>query len=307
MEWSNDIVISFIKDVEKLAMLWDSQNPFYKITRKKNDAWSELARTYNSTPEEVKKKWKSLQDSQQLLGEGDDEILGDGEDEERNDKTLKEATSKETGSKCDEEKSEMPLSTTTTKSTLKRPLFSKSSCAKRPKEDPRIDEVYSILKSTASERPVTRDDNDVFGEYVAKTLRTLDSHSRIVAKHYINQNLFDAEMGRFRQPLLHMQSQFQPQYSSSASAHSSTTVTPFPSPSLSLGNPNQNSQQQFSTNQSLPASNHQITPTPMQTAPLQHAEQVSAMSMGSTVHESNDRHTEESAAPSLLTFFTNFQ
>ncbi|XP_017772580.1 PREDICTED: uncharacterized protein LOC108559743 [Nicrophorus vespilloides] len=43
-----------------------------------------------------------------------------------------------------------------------------------------------------------RDEYVVFGEYVTKKLQKLDSHSRVIAQHNINQVLFEAELGRYK-------------------------------------------------------------------------------------------------------------
>lgn len=110
---------------------------------------------------------------------------------------------------------------------LKRALPPKSSISKRPKEDPRVEEVYNILKTTVAENKNERDEHDVFGEYVARTLRTLDSPSKVLAKHYINQVLFEAEMRRLQQPPY---AQLPPHHQS---AYSSATTTPLPSSSNS--------------------------------------------------------------------------
>jgi len=39
MEWPNDKVLLLIHEIESLPILWDSSDPYYKISRKKNETW----------------------------------------------------------------------------------------------------------------------------------------------------------------------------------------------------------------------------------------------------------------------------
>ncbi|XP_071628638.1 uncharacterized protein [Temnothorax longispinosus] len=63
MEWPNDKVLLFISEIESLPILWDSSDPYYKISRKKNETWENLANKFLTTVLDVKKKWLSLQAS----------------------------------------------------------------------------------------------------------------------------------------------------------------------------------------------------------------------------------------------------
>lgn len=64
-------------------------------------------------------------------------------------------------------------------------------------EDDKPSEMY-ILKATVAEKESQRDENETYGEYVALTLKKLDNYSRIMAKHYINEILIEAELGKYK-------------------------------------------------------------------------------------------------------------
>lgn len=51
----------------------------------------------------------------------------------------------------------------------------------------------------AKNRMMSRDEFDVYGQYVGTELRALnDEHSVIMAKYYINNILLDARLGKYR-------------------------------------------------------------------------------------------------------------
>lgn len=54
------------------------------------------------------------------------------------------------------------------------------------------------LNNSESSTPNQRDEYSVFGEYVGMTIRQLNNDTaKIVVKHYINNLLFEAEMGKY--------------------------------------------------------------------------------------------------------------
>ncbi|XP_060809362.1 transcription factor Adf-1-like [Amyelois transitella] len=66
-----------------------------------------------------------------------------------------------------------------------------------PNED-RLEEAYEVLHA-AKNRMMSRDEFDVYGQYVGTELRALnDEHSVIMAKYYINNILLDARLGKYR-------------------------------------------------------------------------------------------------------------
>jgi hypothetical protein len=66
MEWPNDKALLFINEIKNLPVLWDSSDPYYKISRKKNETWENLANKFGTTIVDVKKKWLSLQVCKQI-------------------------------------------------------------------------------------------------------------------------------------------------------------------------------------------------------------------------------------------------
>jgi len=68
---------------------------------------------------------------------------------------------------------------------------------KKINEENKPSEMY-ILKATVAEKESQQDENETYGEYVALTLKKLDNYSRIMAKHYINEILIEAELGKYK-------------------------------------------------------------------------------------------------------------
>lgn len=76
-----------------------------------------------------------------------------------------------------------------------------SSSKKKKINEDKPGEMY-ILKNTVAEKEFQRDENEIYGEYVALTLKKLDNYSRIMAKHYINEILIEAELGKYKDSIL---------------------------------------------------------------------------------------------------------
>ena len=60
MEWTNDKIINFIKEIEIRPVLWDSSHVDYKRRNKKHDANQELAEKLHCDTTEVLRKWKII-------------------------------------------------------------------------------------------------------------------------------------------------------------------------------------------------------------------------------------------------------
>lgn len=62
----------------------------------------------------------------------------------------------------------------------------------------RLEEAYEVMH-VAKNRLMSRDEFDVYGQYIGTELRALkDEHSVIMAKYYINNILIDARLGKYR-------------------------------------------------------------------------------------------------------------
>lgn len=61
------------------------------------------------------------------------------------------------------------------------------------KEDPRVQKAFDIMKKSTE-----RDAAGVYGEHVAMKLRSYDSHTFSIVQHFINNTLFNADMGKYK-------------------------------------------------------------------------------------------------------------
>lgn len=62
-------------------------------------------------------------------------------------------------------------------------------------EDPRVVEAYRILKDTYESK--IRDKSQAFGNHVASKHRDYSNQTKAYVEHYINNVLFDADLGKF--------------------------------------------------------------------------------------------------------------
>lgn len=69
-----------------------------------------------------------------------------------------------------------------------------------PTEDTRISEAYNILKTTVANK-INKDNSDIFGDYVANKHRKYDETTQNIVEHYINNILFEADIGKFKQTI----------------------------------------------------------------------------------------------------------
>lgn len=66
-------------------------------------------------------------------------------------------------------------------------------------EDPRVSEAYRILKDTYESK--IRDKIQAFGNHVASKHREYSKRTKAYVEHYINNILFDADLGKFESRL----------------------------------------------------------------------------------------------------------
>lgn len=66
---------------------------------------------------------------------------------------------------------------------------------KSKSEDPRVEEAYRILKDTYGSK--TRDKSQAFGNHIASKHREYSTQTKAYVEHYINNILFDADLGKF--------------------------------------------------------------------------------------------------------------
>ncbi|KYN33967.1 hypothetical protein ALC56_11781 [Trachymyrmex septentrionalis] len=234
MEWPNDKALLFINEIESLPILWDSSDPYYKISRKKNETWENLANKFCTTILDVKKKWLSLQASYRrerikmidsakgtekkvsskwfayramtFLGDHykprgirdtSEEESSDLKDQEGINET--DTTYPKVEATLHEPERSVRLRNTSLRRKHLKMFYSPelSNSKKRKINEDKPSEMY-ILKATVAEKEYQRDENETYGEYVALTLKKLDNYSRIMAKHYINEILIEAELGKYK-------------------------------------------------------------------------------------------------------------
>ena len=60
MEWTNDLMLSFISEYRKYPLPWDNTHPFYKSVPKKNEAWDAIFEELGIEVPDLKRKMTSL-------------------------------------------------------------------------------------------------------------------------------------------------------------------------------------------------------------------------------------------------------
>ena len=64
--------------------------------------------------------------------------------------------------------------------------------------DANLNEAFEIVKSAKRKMDESKDDNDIYGQYVASELRAVQNETSVKqAKGYINNILIDMRMGKY--------------------------------------------------------------------------------------------------------------
>lgn len=128
-------------------------------------------------------------------------------------------------------------------------------------EDPRVDEVYSILK-TYSEKSKLKDNATTYGEHVANKLRSYSDFIRLNTEHKINYILHESDM-------LMLQQNNQPDYSIHFPGPSSSNNSFIPLHSIGTSSGNTNTLSPLSL-YSAPSftQNNNFSPLPSSSVPL---------------------------------------
>lgn len=135
--------------------------------------------------------------------------------------------------------------------------------------DPRADEAYRILKDTYESK--IRDKSQAFGNHVASKHREYSKRTKAYVEHYINNILFDADMGKYDYEQSFAST---PTYSYSDSSQNtlpnSVTTDQPPSNQITTIALENNSQNTINTGQQLhiPNSNDTETAETEETSPL---------------------------------------
>jgi len=105
---------------------------------------------------------------------------------------------------------------------------------KKVQEDPRIAEIYQIIKdiSTKRQTPKVKSDNIVFGEYIASKLELFDQHTKTLLQHQISSLICSAEINYIYNKSGN-QTTLQPNINNQPSANTMLFSSPLSSPSSS--------------------------------------------------------------------------
>ena len=141
-------------------------------------------------------------------------------------------------------------------------------------EDPRVDEVYSILKTYAEKNKI-KDNATTYGEHVANKLRSYADFIRLNTEHKINCILHESDM-------LMLQQNKQPDYPLHFSGPSSSNNSFIPLCSISTSSGNTLSPL-FTATSFTP--NNNLSPLPNSSIPF------------TPTNESNSLNTQENAPP----------
>ncbi|GBO10294.1 hypothetical protein AVEN_135557-1 [Araneus ventricosus] len=212
MEWTREQVLTLIELFRQRPDLWDETRAEFKDKNKKNIAWNEIAEEMKVNKAEAQAKFRNI--TSQFYREVKKAKRDPGADSKikwfayehlqflkhkktpryhRESRAIKETEDLENGAEVEVLTVNENTSTTVTTPTPPTP----SRCSKRAGKrrfNPMIEEVYSVT-GKSGKIVETRDEFDLFGGYIACQLRKCtDLHDMAVAKHRINQILFDLEL-----------------------------------------------------------------------------------------------------------------
>lgn len=161
-----------------------------------------------------------------------------------------------------------------------RPKRFSSSKQKKKKiktdEDPRVDEVYSILKTYAEKNKV-KDKATTYGEHVANKLRSYTDFIRLNTEHKINCILHESDM-------LMLQQNNQTDYPIHFPGPSSSNNSFIPLHSIVTSSGNTHTLSSLNSAPSFTPNNN-FSPLPSSSVPF------------TPIHESNSLNTQENASP----------
>ncbi|CAH2012159.1 unnamed protein product [Acanthoscelides obtectus] len=223
MEWTIEKTTLFIEDYHNSPELWNNKIAAYKDNRLKNDKLKQIATKYECTVIEVKNKIKNLRSAfhrerkkLQSKKSGSSpltkgqwfafELLSFLLDVDKHRRTT--STASDNGEESANEDDISVSNTQDTEAEVSN-IEGHRSCEERrdiviaPKKktekkkrfispSDREEEAYNILKSSCQ-----RDEFSTYGEHVGNELRHLSPRAQTIAKHLINNILYDASMGKF--------------------------------------------------------------------------------------------------------------
>ncbi|VVC45279.1 Hypothetical protein CINCED_3A016423 [Cinara cedri] len=232
MEWPDEFTLRLISLYQDKPILWNPTNKDFKMVNKKLTCWMDIAEELQMDVTVVKKKIDSLRTSfrrelrrERTTGMGNDgyhskwfafksmQFLNKHVRHRKRINNIASPLSQFEEDITDDEsiKSDHTnRSPSTTNSVLNNPVEvvkGKTSESQKllkkqdDQEDPQVDEACKVFKIIAENKnALTEKDECIsFGEYVTTQLKKFDSHTRAIAKHLIQNTLFEAEMGKLQQ------------------------------------------------------------------------------------------------------------
>ncbi|XP_012145329.1 uncharacterized protein LOC105663054 [Megachile rotundata] len=253
MEWDNAMCLQLIEFYREHECLWDPGNGSYKSNNKKDEAWREIGKKMNCEVREVRKKmdsilasyrrerqkslfsksgrygpykskWFAYKNMQFLL----DKYRPRSTIKATMSNTIEVSDSRKTDdtNDTDAENSEGNEQETFSRREEFKPPLQRKQC-KRKYESRRVQDPYKrrIVENV-------RDESTVFGEHVAMKHRKYSSYAKSTVEHLIANILYEADMGKYDDPL----SIPTPSLQSKSPPSSSPTIHYPQSPSTSASN-----------------------------------------------------------------------
>ncbi|XP_054010747.1 uncharacterized protein LOC128893649 [Hylaeus anthracinus] len=218
MEWSDDATLQFIEIYRANEILWNTKHPSYYNKMKKNDVWDEIAMEFHTTAEECKKKMNALRSALrrerakikkcQGTRKGRDDVYESGWYAFKSLLFLWDKNKvRSSQSTIREEKIDILDNDTSTetqaisKDILSSQIQSSTKFNIKSKYDERLDEVFQILSkaSRVAEAHHEEDENQVFGQLVAKKLQKYSPDVQTAIQREIMNILFRADMGLYNE------------------------------------------------------------------------------------------------------------
>nr|CAI5852499.1 unnamed protein product [Callosobruchus analis] len=217
MYWDQEKTKCLIEDYRESRVLWDLCDSSYKDNRKNFKVWEELSKKYECSIKDLKDKIINLRTTfhrkrKQKSGSGrtepwmyfqsltflldvdvpkqsvpTEEYFDETEDEtdKESDRSVSPGPSIRRNPDQHKQRAEGPSAPKNKKQRYQS--------ERQEETDQRADEAYKILQ-TASQQ---QDEFFIYGQHVGNELRKLSSTSYHIAKHYINNILFDAAMRKY--------------------------------------------------------------------------------------------------------------
>ncbi|GLG95014.1 Uncharacterized protein GBIM_02075 [Gryllus bimaculatus] len=208
MEWTANAIFSFVNDLERLPILWDSRIPQHKMGKRKSDVWMQLATKYKCTPDELKRKWQSLQKlecfeaKEEVRNEEEQRLTGDDEP------TLEEEQEEESQEVDVEDMQPNMEFDSEPRTFIPSKIHDFKKMKLQYRDEAAVNESYNTLKQTTIPELEERNECVIFGEYVTKKLSKFDDHLSALVQHEIHNILFQAEMGYLTDVSLSSQNSF---------------------------------------------------------------------------------------------------